>query len=62
MNTLVPHRNLAIGLLVCAVLVLVGTLSKSWVTGGNKHLGPLGAEVCRDSGPCTAKELHLAGP
>jgi hypothetical protein len=40
-------------LLVAAALILVGTISKNWITGGRGenavHIGPMGAEVCMES-------------
>jgi hypothetical protein len=48
-----PARSAAIILLVSAALLLVGTISKNWVTAGDTedrmHAGPMGAEVCLES-------------
>ena len=43
-----PAKSAAIMLAVAAVLILIGTVSKSWLTAGsgNVHIGPLGIEAC----------------
>ena len=40
-------RNAAIALAVCAILLLVGLVSRSWFTGRGGSLGLLGLEECR---------------
>jgi hypothetical protein len=48
-----PAKTAAIMLVVAALLILVGTVSKSWVGGGRGsrdiHIGPMGAEACMAS-------------
>ncbi|HEY5951060.1 MAG TPA: hypothetical protein VIV40_36465 [Kofleriaceae bacterium] len=48
-----PAKSAAIMLLVAAALILVGTVSKNWVSGGRGskdiHIGPLGGEACMGS-------------
>jgi hypothetical protein len=40
-------------LIVATALILVGTISKNWVTAGDRedriHVGPMGAEMCAES-------------
>ncbi|NVB84862.1 MAG: hypothetical protein HOV81_41210 [Kofleriaceae bacterium] len=47
-----PAKSTAIALCIAAVLVLVGTVSKSWFSAGHRdtsiHLGVMGGEVCED--------------
>jgi hypothetical protein len=48
-----PARTAAIMLVVAAVLILIGTVSKNWISGGRGskdiHIGPMGAEACMES-------------
>jgi hypothetical protein len=48
-----PAKTAAITLVVAAVLILIGTVSKNWISGGggsrDVHVGPLGAEACFES-------------
>jgi hypothetical protein len=50
-----PAKSTAIALCIAAVLILVGTVSKSWFSadmrGASVHLGVMGGEVC-ESGHC----------
>ncbi|HEX5063811.1 MAG TPA: hypothetical protein VFV99_30740 [Kofleriaceae bacterium] len=50
-----PARSAAIMLVIAAVLILIGTVSKNWVSGGRGsrdiHIGPMGGEACM-SGAC----------
>ena len=38
-------------LVIAAVLILIGTVSKNWITAGSRevHIGPMGAEACMSS-------------
>ncbi len=48
-----PAKGTAIALCIAAVLILVGTVSKSWFSAGHRdesiHLGLMGGEVCDGS-------------
>ncbi|HEY5927661.1 MAG TPA: hypothetical protein VIV11_38515 [Kofleriaceae bacterium] len=48
-----PVKSAAIMLVVAAALILIGTISKNWITGGRGsrdiHIGPMGAEACMSS-------------
>jgi len=52
-------------LVIAAVLILVGTFSKNWITGGrgsrDVHIGPMGIEACMSSVcvPVPSGAVHL---
>src|SRR5262245_61470720 len=48
-----PARSAGIMLLVASVLILIGLISKNWVSFGDGqiHVGPMGVEMC-GSGMC----------
>jgi hypothetical protein len=49
-------KSAAIMLVVAAVLILIGTMSKNWISGGRGskdiHIGPMGIEACMSEGVC----------
>src|SRR5690349_11688323 len=51
-----PVRSAAIMLAIAAALILIGTVSKNWVSAGrvskDVHAGPLGVEACMGGGLC----------
>lgn len=56
-------KNLAIGMFVCAVVILLGVVTKQWFVAphGEGSIGLMGIEVCEGGGPCHTVAWSEAG-